>query len=736
MATAEEINAEIARRKRLAEIDKLIAEKQGGALDSLLEPLQAIGGGFLGEIGAGLSGIAELVQTGDINSAVSEINRVRGLASETFAPETESGKQALQFVGDKLTSLEKNIIRPALAGTAGLANLALRPSEGIEGAKQTVRAVREQGLGKAAGQQVLQETGSPLLATLAETSPTAAEFLIPAQAAGRAASGVKAKAGLNVGEAQKAVDAASNIRAGGKVDFSVEDVVNAVQKGTDEDIAIIVNADPKFYNAVDALGINAEPLASYASRNPQFRSISGALEVVPGSTLEPQGFKFIEETAKSADDLIARYGGTKDKAQLGLDFKRESLKTVSDLYDQADEVYGSLKNIVDRTAEFDAPSTVGFLRQLDASDELSPKLKSVLKQLEPKSTTQKGRTAVNPATGKRTAIPGETTTRKAKLGRIDTLRKQFGQAINKGSGAFKDQETGLNKAIYARLTQDLDNISEQIGGDALNLSDSGKALVRQRKQIEDNLQTLLGKDLNQALSVNVSGAVKNLSKGEVDRFQEVINAIPKSQRGEIVLSSMNDTFKGAGVNREAFDATQFTKWYQTINRSPAAKKALFDALPKGSRKAIDDLFEVSRGISRALGQKRPTGVSKIFDSDIGLLRKMLGSGAARTAVGMLGGVKGSLAADAATSFLNQSTDGAKAAASLIASDDFKAVIRQSVKEGVFEGKKASSKLIEAEKRLMKSARYKKWADSLAREDAVQLTGGFLGYMTSNEQEQE
>ena len=582
MPTIQELDAEIAKRQRIADIDALIQEKQGTTIDSFIEPLQAIGGGLLGEIGAGLSGIKELIATGDLSSAVNEINRIQQKSQQAFAPQTEAGQQGLQNVAGAIGAIDENIIRPAVAGTAGLLNVVANPIDnlttGFEPARREAALIQEQGFGKVAGQEVFERTGSPLLATVAEVSPDIAGVLVPGGAAKSGVSSAVAKSKLKVGDAEKAVKAANDVRSGKVAETSVQDVANAVKQGSEEDIAAIVQADPKFYQAVDALGIDAEPLASFASKNPQFRSISNALEVAVGSELEPQAFRFIEATAKAADDLITNYGGTIDKAQLGLDFKRDALKNIENLYDSTDDVYGQLRNIVDEKQRFAAPATVAFLEELQAADKLSPKLASVLKQLKPRDKKTQGNVTVNPATGARIDSSVNEVIN-PKLGRIDILRRQFGQAVGKGSGAFKDQETGLNKAIYARLTGDLDGISESIGGDALALSDAGKGLVRQRKQLEDNLTSLLGKDLNQALSVNIGGAIKNLSKGEVDRFSQVVNAIPKQQRSSIILSSMNDVFKGNAVGKQAFDATQFTKWYQTINRSPAAKKALFDNLP-------------------------------------------------------------------------------------------------------------------------------------------------------------
>ncbi len=653
-----------------------------------IEGAASLATGLIAEPIAGLAGIAAgLDPFRDEGAAAETVAAVK--KALTFNPSTAEGKGAIAGLGEAL--------QPAVAK--------------LQQFKQFI------------GDDAFAATGSPTLAAIATATPEALIELLGAGTAKRAAVQGAKQAPIERVDQAPTVQAA---REDAGITQTPESVAEALQKGTPEELAAIVDADPKFYQAADELGIDVEPLASFASQNPQFISVSNALEVVPGSVLEPQASKFIERTAQAADELIQKYGGTKDKAQLGLDFKSDALKTIDDLYDKADVVYGNLRKVVDEKATFAATRTVQFLEELNAADKLSPKLKSVLNQLKPKQVKTKGFTGVNPATGQKFDT-GTTETVNPKLGRIDILRKQFGQAVGKGKGEFRTQEAGLNKALYARLTDDLDNISDTIGGDALQLSDAGKGLVKQRKQLEDNLTKLLGKDLSQALNVNVSGAVKGLAKGEVDKFTDTIKAIPEAKRGEIVLSAMNDVFKGSGVRQTAFGPTQFTKWYQTINRSPAAKKALFDTLPEGSQKAIDNLFEVSRGISRALGTKRPTGVvNALFNEKSGFIRRMLGSGAVKTAIAFQGGPAASAGANIVSDFISQTSSPAKAASNLMSDPSFKDMIRQATKQGVVDGTLASQKVLDAERKVMKTKRFKEWVRVLGNEAPAALVGGASG----------
>jgi hypothetical protein len=720
MATLEEIDAEIAKRNRVAEIDKAIAARQGTASQFITEPLGSIAANFGNLIGSGFAGIGKAISTGNLDEAANLVKEVKATSQKQFSPETEMGKAGFDMLMSILAPIEK-AISTGVSGTAGLVDVALNPisniAQGFEPAKQTVRSVRDQGLGASAGQQVLNATGSPALATLTEVAPAAAE-LVTGGLFGRTAGRAKnASAQAKTAEAQRALDDLSN---GVIKETTVQDVAQTVRTGNAEDIAAIVDADPEFFRAADELGISTEPLASFASRNPQFRDVEQALATVPGNILDPQAKLFIAEVSQKADDLIFQYGGTTDKAQLGLDFKSDSLAAVDDLFKQADDAYGSLRQVLPPTQSFEAVNTVDFIRskadELGGVDELPAKLKGILSSL---SRTDENGTVILPT-----------------LGKIDQIRREVGQAIGKGSGPFKDVETGLNKALYAKLTRDQDLIAESVGGDALAISDTAKSLVKQRKQIEDNLQVLLGKDLNKSLNVTVSGAIKNLSKGEVDKFNAVMNAIPANKRGEVAISAMNDVFKGSGVNQQSLNPTQFVKYYQTINRSPAARKALFGALPVESKKAIDNLFEVSRGISRALGQKTPTGrINALFNNETGFIRKMVGrSLTPLTAVATGSPVASVMASGAAEMFLKQSSNGAKAASDLMGTPQFQNIIRQSVKEGVIDGNKASDSLKKAESALMKTKRYEKWSNAIIKDDTAALSGGLLTYLFTQEQE--
>ncbi len=359
-----------------------------------------------------------------------------------------------------------------------------------------------------------------------------------------------------------------------------------------------------------------------------------------------------------------------------------------------------------------------------------------MRDLKTITKTTRGKKIISAATGARVDRPTITTTPPT-LGKIDQVRREIGQAINRGSGPFKDTEKGLLKALYNRLSKDQDAIAQSAGFG--EITEGAKGLIRQRKQLEDNLSTLLGKDLNKALSINVSGALKGLAKKDIQRFRQVMDAIPKNQRGEVVLSAMNDVFRGSGVGQQSLNPTQFVKWFQNINRSPAVKKELFDALPQGSQRAVENLFKVSSGISKALGDRVTTGrLNAMFNEETGFLRNIVGRAAPSVVAIATGSPVASAATSASVEFLRQGTNGAKRASDLLASQQFQNIIRRSVKEGVIEGNKAASLgLQKAETALKNTKPYREWFKTLNKDQqqSIQNTGLVTYLFASNIEEQ-
>lgn len=640
----------------------------------LLETAATIGSSLIAEPVSGLAGIAQSLNPFAEEGAGAEaVSDVR--EALTYQPRGETGQRYLKNVGETLQPV----------------------GEVFQQAEQYL------------GDTAMEATGSPVVAAAATAVPTAITELAGLGAGKRAVTSTARR----TAKAERGLQDVKDLASGKSSTETISQGVKTVESGTPEEVLQMAQLDPEFFRAADELGISTEPLAAFASESSQFRDISGALRSVPGSMLDVQARDFIKQTADSADNLIQQYGGTLDKAELDNRFKNDSLRVIDDLADEADNLYSEVRQQLPPQSRAIPSNTLSFLdgvaEDLGGVDNLPPELKGLYE-----SISKDG---------------GPT------IGLIDLKRKEFGQATRKGGGRFKDVESGIAKAIYNRLSSDLDVVAESAG--LQDLTNLAKETVKRRKVMEDNLTKLYGRDLNKSLGDTVGASIKGLAKGRVDQFSEVMRSIPKEKRGEVVLSYMNDVFKGTGADQQSLNATQFTKWYDTINRSPRVKSALYANLPKESRKAIDNLYKVSKGISRSQSQTVKTGaINSLFNNDTGFVRKLVGNSAAQVAGRVLGGPAGSLAFDATTEFLSQSSNSAKRASDMLASPQFQDLVRKAVTDGIVDATNINKKLKEAERRVMQTKKYQRWAESLDADSKSALAGGLIPYLFKQEDQDE
>jgi len=150
------------------------AGEDRGILASIAEPITAVTDpaatlltGAIAEPIAGLAGIGALLPGGRTPTEAIKATR----EALTFKPRTEAGKAGLEVVGEGVKSLVGTANIP-LSGVAGLTELAT--GQGLEQAAETVRNIQgKPGFAKTIGQRTLEETGSPAVAALVETVPTA-----------------------------------------------------------------------------------------------------------------------------------------------------------------------------------------------------------------------------------------------------------------------------------------------------------------------------------------------------------------------------------------------------------------------------------------------------------------------------------------------------------------------------------------------------------------------------------
>jgi hypothetical protein len=193
-------------------IQQQINAMQSGAIGGALEAAGTIATGAIAEPVAGFAGIGAALIPGGRTGAEQVAATREAL---TFQPRTQEGVEALQATGDVVGDVAGNIG----GGLAGIATLATTGD--LSRSVDAINRVKEAGLSAELGDKVFEETGSPFLATLAYSLPTASveavgvKFTKPARVAARNAKRLKS--------IEKANDVLSNPQSAKNVEFMVSD---------------------------------------------------------------------------------------------------------------------------------------------------------------------------------------------------------------------------------------------------------------------------------------------------------------------------------------------------------------------------------------------------------------------------------------------------------------------------------------------------------------------------------
>ena len=136
--------------------------------DKILGGLEAAGTVASSIIAQPLAGIAGVASLPFEDLAGSAENVAATQDALTFQPRTEEGKAALEGLG-KFIQGGVDLANIPLSGLAGLVELI--SGQGVDQAKETVAKVKEGGISAVLADRVLEETDSPIAATIAQTIP-------------------------------------------------------------------------------------------------------------------------------------------------------------------------------------------------------------------------------------------------------------------------------------------------------------------------------------------------------------------------------------------------------------------------------------------------------------------------------------------------------------------------------------------------------------------------------------
>ncbi|MFW0778460.1 MAG: hypothetical protein ACN2B6_12165, partial [Rickettsiales bacterium] len=149
--------------------------------DAVVEPAQAVVGGAIRQSLAGLGGLASAGMQKDMGQGAETVRRIENAPALDFSPETQMGERGLEVLGD-LAQFGIDVARIPIAGLAGFAEL-IKSGGDVNKSADLIRSIRNDGLGATAGDKMLEQTGSPGLATAAMMAPEAVASVMGLQGA-------------------------------------------------------------------------------------------------------------------------------------------------------------------------------------------------------------------------------------------------------------------------------------------------------------------------------------------------------------------------------------------------------------------------------------------------------------------------------------------------------------------------------------------------------------------------
>jgi hypothetical protein len=613
-----------------------------------------VGTGALAEPVAGLAGILAAITPGGERAG----NVVRNTREAmTYQPRTE---------------FAQNMIPNAVEGVINMTPEFIR------------KPVRSSAQAYSQLEQWTADNYGPAAAAAVATLPTAILEAIPAGLA------IKKMRGANAPAPQQYIPGSGPQRPR---DVPEQVVTNDQYQGMGGDfrtanpdrIAPQVMPDQQILADAEKLGIVLNP--SHYSTNRAYIDMEQALKSRPGSLLATNEQKAIIDLGNKADELIDSLGGSTDKAALDSNLVSEFSKTIEGLQSQAETLYGKVNTAIPRATRVDPSITRDFIeKQLSdmGGDE------SLL------TGAEKDLLALTTQTFER---PFPT------YAALDRVRKDIGAAIGKRQGPYKDAETGQLQAIYSVLLEDQQRFAEAFGvGDVYK---DASALVKQRKRLEEQSVALYGRELQGSIIPKLAQAASSLSRGDISKLTQVMDAVPQNMRQDVAATLLNDIF-ASGARRNAPLGQGFVNAYRGLNRNPSAKKVLFDHLPPDAQERFDMIGRVTTGLyqAKALENTSRTARDVIAAMDDGrLLSKLYGIGtriAAAEGVSTAIGLPGAGTAGVVGSILTRTAPKASQLADeLLASEQFTNAVKTY----------ASGAGKTAQARLQNTPEYNAWLDA-------------------------
>jgi hypothetical protein len=415
--------------------------------------------------------------------------------------------------------------------------------------------------------------------------------------------------------------------------------------------------DPETVAAAQRLGVLDHLQPDHYTTNQAYRQLAQLVKSQTGSPAAMAQREGLLKVAEKADDLITQMGGSSDLSTLSSNAAVKMNATNVQLKAQASKLYDEVDKAIGSASPAPAPNIVQLIKdnakKLGGEENLPAVERDLLKRLSPKENGTQPTYAL-----------------------LDKLRKDIGEAKRGKQNAFGTSNTYELGQLETALRADQKAIATVAGvGEKWELAQATSAAY---KGVQDDLKAIYGKELEKSMAPLLTGAVKDLSKGDTARFIKLLRSTPEDMRQEVAASGLASFFQRTSRGGE-MDFAGYARWFEGVQQNKQAYTALMVNLPPQAHTQLRDLARVARGIATSKGEFIATGKAlnpKVLEAADNLMSRVFEvvrqrgmAGLAAEAAGTMSGVPGLATALQSAMAANKPT-AAKAVDSLITSSEF------------------------------------------------------------------
>lgn len=574
--------------------------------------LFTVGSGFAGKIAGGYAGLVG-APAAHLFGLAPEGEKLRDTAARyvratedaiTIDPINEASARTL----DTLNRASEAVSRvgreiPAAMATGSVDPAPSYPDPLNVGEKQQVREdIRQQGIGKYMAESAAEAGAPPSVSTALEVGPMAVASalgfavgrLTPAQSTTSTNVAREAtRRGATTADEIRAVadEVAPTWRSDGSVSVGrpsldqpvdmtpvrtattqadAENIATNLRRRREGDVAESVVPDQAIIESAERLNVSLNP--EHYSTNAAFQDVARALKSQTGSRLEAAERQALQDLSDRADDVVRDIAGTLDKGSVSENVRASVASTIDDLRLQARDLYKKVDDAIPKATRINPKFIKQFLENRLAE------LGGNVKDLNPLERKLLRLSEGNPT-----------------YALLDRVRKDIGSAYQR-QGPYADVASHNLDEVYGLLSDMQQGVAKAFGVD--DVYAQARGLVGRRKDVEAASVQMFGRQLSNSLVPQMKSAATGLSKGDVGKFNRMMQNIPGELREQVAATVLNDLFSG-GSRQGGSLGQGFVSTYANLKRNKSAEDALFRYLPDEARQRFNDIGRVLTGIVRS-----------------------------------------------------------------------------------------------------------------------------------------